>query len=175
MPRLSAPPSGASGTLPRTVNPLALGAGAALSVTANRAYFYRVTEGDRQTISKIAVEINTQDATANVCVSVHRTTGSGASALPGTRVATSGAVACPAAGVQQIALDAPVEVGPGDWIAIAATAGAGTMRLQGASGGAVALPSLGLAAFQDAAMPIPATPAATAGASSRVFPLVAVP
>lgn len=70
----------------------------------------------------------------NISVAVYRNVGKGGDAKPGVRLATSGAVACPAAGYAEIALDKPVWVHQGDWLAISADGTTGTFQTLLAAG-----------------------------------------
>ena len=86
---------------------------------ANYTHYYRVVEGG--TISKIRLHVQTQSG--NICVAAYHTAdngGRGLSAKPRFRLATSGSVACPAAGSADVSLGSSVTLVPGDWIAIAA-------------------------------------------------------
>jgi hypothetical protein len=84
---------------------------------ANGAVYQRVTQGGR--IIKIGLHVIT--SSGNISVGVFRNgNGLGRSARPGAMAGTSGAIACPSAGYTEIALTTPVEVMPGDWLAISA-------------------------------------------------------
>lgn len=78
----------------------------------NDAHYMRVVEGG--TISAIRVRV--ANNSGNISVGVYRNSGAGLAAVPGARVATSGAVACPAIGDRDVALGAAVYVNPGDWL-----------------------------------------------------------
>lgn len=80
----------------------------------SRAAYFRVRDGGN--ISKIRLRIGT--SSGNIAVAVYRNSGSGSAATPGARAATSGVVACPAAGSAEVALTASVDVNPGDWLCI---------------------------------------------------------
>lgn len=83
---------------------------------ANACHYLRViSSGD---ISKIGVYVNT--ASGNISVAVYSNSGTGRSAVPGTRTATSGAVACPASGYREISLGGTVTVNAGDWFSLSA-------------------------------------------------------
>lgn len=81
---------------------------------ANRTIYQRVVSG--ATITKVAIDVTT--SAGNIAISVHSNTGSGRTSAPGTRLATTGAVACPAVGYAEISLGASVVVAAGDWIGI---------------------------------------------------------
>lgn len=83
--------------------------------TANDTRYVRVISAG--TISKIGFQVET--ASGNISVAVYRrTTDSGRLAKPGERLATSGVVACPAAGYNEVSLDTSVTVQMGDYLAL---------------------------------------------------------
>lgn len=137
--------------------------------SANRTYYHRVVGGG--TITKIGLYVAA--SSGNVCVSVYSNTGTGRASMPGTRVATSGSVVCPAVGYAEIALGASVDVSSGDfWFAISADNGTATAGTCGTTGQAIQ----GVSAWQDSAFPCPATAAASngsgSGGGSRWFGLI---
>lgn len=136
---------------PMTLSPFTAGTSVS-ALPANRAYYARTVNGG--TISGLQVDIGV--SSGNACVGVYRSSGTGIAARPGTRIATSGSVPCPAVGVQTIALTASVAVLPGDWLALVFDNGTATVRriLNAATNSAA------LAGQQDAAFPLPATAAA---------------
>jgi len=83
---------------------------------SNQAVYSRVR--DAGPVSKIGLVVGT--SSGNVSVAVYRNSGRGRLAAPLTRLATSGAIACPAAGYAEIALTSAVYVHQGDWLAISA-------------------------------------------------------
>jgi hypothetical protein len=90
---------------------------AAVSVgNANLVWYYRVTEAG--TISKLRLYVVA--VSGNICVAAYRNSGSGLASVPGTRLATSGSIVCPASGINDVSLGASVSVGVGDWLAIGA-------------------------------------------------------
>lgn len=109
---------------PMTFDPRLNGTSLAGVGAANRALFARTANGG--TITGITIEVGT--SSGNISVAVYRNTGSGSAARPGTRVATSGAVACPATGAQTVALGSTVTVQPGDWLALSADNNTATFR-----------------------------------------------
>lgn len=117
----------------------------------NRCAFLRVFSGG--SISKIGMHVTT--STGNISVAVYSNTGTGASAVPGTRLATSGAVACPAVGYAEVSLGATITVAIGDWIAISADA-ASAFRSMGNSLIASNL-GLGTCLYKETAHPAPAS------------------
>lgn len=108
---------GASDTwsIPRTY---AVGSSAAYApVAASQTRYMRLLTGGVP-MSKVAVDVGVQSG--NIAVAVYRNSGVGKAARPtGGRLATSGSVACPAVGYQEIDLGATIVPQPGDWVAIA--------------------------------------------------------
>jgi hypothetical protein len=82
--------------------------------TANEGRFVRVISGG--VISKIGLYVDT--SSGNISVAVYSKSGSGRAAVPATRVVTSGAVACPGTGYQEVSLGSSVTVAPGDYLAL---------------------------------------------------------
>jgi len=127
----------------------------------NRAAFFRLTNGG--IVSKVRLHIIVSAGT--ISVAAYRNSGSGTSAVPGTRLATSGSVACPAASSTpaEIALDSTVTLYPGDWLAISASdatfaaASTGT-NTQGAGGRCA-----GSSYINNLAHPLPDNPTVAAG------------
>lgn len=140
---------------PCSVDPGQLRVSDALSVgTINNAIYLRCLEGG--VVSHIALQIAVQSG--NICIGVYRNSGQGRSAVPGTRIASSGAIACPAVGYQDIALGSTVLMQPGDWLAISADNTTATFRCAISSAGASNL-GLGRQYIQTTAHPLPTTPA----------------
>jgi hypothetical protein len=138
--------------------------------TASRGVFHRVRAGGF--VSSVAVAVGT--SSGNVAVAVYANSGSGRSAVPSTRVATSGSVACPAPGFALISLGATVTVEPGDWLYLWCDNTTATFRC--ASSGIYATNPIyaGFSAYEDGAVPAPATATPIAGLI-RGFLLVGVP
>lgn len=85
---------------------------------ANRVYYYRVRSAGA--ISHVTLEIGTQSG--NLVVGAYANNGlQGRAAAPaaGGLLATSGQVACPAVGVDQISLGSTIGVAAGDWLCCA--------------------------------------------------------
>jgi hypothetical protein len=82
----------------------------------NIAWYPRVIGGG--TITKIGLHVAIQSG--NICVGVFSPSGSGRSAVPGARKGTSGSVACPAVGYQEVSLGGSVVVAPGDFFYLGA-------------------------------------------------------
>lgn len=127
---------------------------------ANDARYTRVLVGGP--ISNIGFHVSV--SSGNICVAVYRNNGSGRSAVPGTRLATSGAVACPGAGFQTISLGGTVTVQRGDWIALSCdnTTAAFTM-VSGIDSDLY----LGFSCRQSSSHPLPSSPASLVASNSR--------
>lgn len=80
---------------------------------ANDARYTRAL--GRGTISKLRIHVAVQSG--NISLAVYSPAGAGLSAFPGVRKATTGAVACPGTGAQDVAIG-PVLVEPGDFLAM---------------------------------------------------------
>lgn len=161
------------GQMPVTMDPKL--AGTLFTVgSSNRCHYSRVIAGSG-TISKVGVFVGT--SSGNVAVAVYNNNGSlGPSARPGTRVATSGSVACPTGTAYgQIALGASVYVEPGMWLAITADNTTATFYgiLQapviGSGVGLDDTPAAGFLSFQDTAFPPPASASAYAGSTRNIL------
>jgi hypothetical protein len=100
---------------------------------SNQTYYYRTLSGG--VVGKIGFNVTTESG--NIAVAVHENSGVGRSAVPGTQVASSGAVACPPAGYAEVALNTSVTVSKGDWLAISFDLG--TTSLTGNAMAATAL------------------------------------
>lgn len=122
--------------------------------TANQAIYMRVREGG--TISKVGLSVAA--SSGNISVAAYRNSGAGAAAVPGTQLATSGAVACPTTGYQEIALGSTVTLYPGDWLAISADNVTFTVR-SALAGATDSNQGKGRQYRQATAHPLPATPA----------------
>ncbi len=85
-------------------------------ITANRGHGLRVIGGG--TISKLGIRVAV--SSGNISLAVYRSNGAGRATGTVARVATTGAVACPAAGYAEVSLGGSVTVNPGDWFAISA-------------------------------------------------------
>lgn len=113
---------------------------------SNSITYYRIPQG-AGTISKIALEIGT--SSGNIAVAVYDNSGVGRAALPLNRIASSGIVACPASGFAEVALDAPVFVKPGDWLAIWADNTTATFRNAGGTAQLAANVLAGRACYEE--------------------------
>lgn len=127
---------------------------------ANAATYLRCMEGG--TISKIGLDCVT--SSGNISVAVHQNSGSGRASVPGTRLATSGAVACPAVGYAEVSLGATVTLAAGDWIAISADNGTAAFRSL-LNGSTTTNLGLGRQFVASSSHPLPSTPS---GLAARV-------
>lgn len=64
-------------------------------------------------ITKIRIHVAVQSG--NICLGVYSPSGLGLSAVPGALKISTGAIACPAVGIQDIALPSPIFVASGDF------------------------------------------------------------
>ena len=108
---------------PVTVDP-ALTNNATSTFSANTVAIARVLGPGPLTISNINVHVAT--SAGNLNVGIWRDNGSNA---PGTLVAQSGSVACPAAGVGTISLGGSFTVGEGDWLGVAFSSASTLLRM----------------------------------------------
>lgn len=136
--------------------------------SVNSTRFFRVVEGGSMSKVRITVQV----ASGNICVALHANTGSGLSAAPGTVKASSGSVACPAAGSQDIALGSTVVAVPGDWISIGADNTTATFN--GVSGATDGTSSGGLAGVA-AIFPATGTVSGFTPGNNRLIEVVGVP
>jgi len=143
---------------------------AVVGTVANTALYYRVRDGG--TISKVALEVTT--SSGNISVGVYANSGSGRSAAPSALKVSSGALACPAIGVQEIALTAAIRVEPGDWLAISADNATAAFRSTITAEETTALGN-GLCYKQATAHPLPSTPASLTAITGRNILLVGTP
>lgn len=124
------------------------------NMAANQCLYYRVLgNGDINTL-RFVVSV----ASGNVGLAVYNTSGSGVTAVPSARLATSGAIACPAAGNADTTLGATVTIETAHhWFALSANNATATFRRAGAIRGTM---GNGRAYFQNTAHPPPdpATP-----------------
>jgi hypothetical protein len=66
------------------------------------------------TITKLGLDI--AFPSGNICAAIYANGGEGRDAKPLTRKATTGSIACPGAGYQELDLGGEVVVDPGDWV-----------------------------------------------------------
>ena len=159
----------ANPTPPATVNP---NFGATTTAFANGTRWYRLpNDSGFGFISKIALEIVT--SSGNIGVAVYANTGTGRAAKPtGIPLATSGMVACPAAGYAELTLGATVFVKPGDWFAYSPDNATVTVRAFSAAPTVTALANGFQWAESGSNLPSPIVPAALASMIGRMPVLI---
>jgi hypothetical protein len=139
--------------LPRTQQRVATNRASTVS-GSNHTVYQRVMGAG--SISKIGVWVKV--SSGNISVSVYSNSGVGSAAVPASRQATSGSVACPAAGYAEISLGSTVDVKDGDWMAISADNVTATFACPLADSGTFNDWGKGIQCAQASAHPSPATP-----------------
>jgi hypothetical protein len=136
--------------------------------TTNDCHYNRVYHGGA--ISSIRVSVGTSNG--NISVAVYDTDGTGVTAEPNARTATSGSVACPASGLADVSLGATVTVGHAShWFALSANGTTATFR------SAAAIPAgwhNGINWAQATAHPAPDPAVPAASRASQLFILIGV-
>jgi hypothetical protein len=139
--------------LPRTQLRVATNRSTAVS-GSNHTIYQRVMGSG--SISKIGVWVKA--SSGNISVSVYSNSGVGSAAVPSSRTATSGAVACPAIGYSEISLGGTVTVKDGDWMAISADNVTATFACPLSDSGTFNDWGKGIQYAQSSAHPSPSTP-----------------
>lgn len=130
---------------------------------ANAARYSKVISSG--VITKVGLHVGT--ASGNISVAVYRNSGAGRLARPtGSPVATSGAVACPAAGYAEVPLGATVTVADGDWLALSCDNVTATFM---ASGGSASALLAGLGWGKNGNHPLVAAPAFVDATDATLF------
>ncbi len=111
-------------------------------------------------VSKVGLHVVV--SSGNISIAVYNGTGTGRQRKPGTFKATTGAIACPAVGYQEVALPSTVTVAIGDFISLSCDNG--TASFMGVSGTATPLLSGRVWGKFSGAHPLAASPTLTAGA-----------
>lgn len=138
--------------------------GIAQLLTANRCYYGRVI--GTATITSLWVEVVT--SAGNISVATYANNGSlGTAASPAGRLATSGSVACPGTGASLVSLGGSVDVLPEHWMALSGSSASTQLTMTDATNTDVLL--AGLAGFEAAAHPAPATATMTNGVTTPPF------
>lgn len=146
---------------PFTVHPSQCGTDVALG-GVRRVNYWRVYNGG--SISKMRFRDGV--ASGNMNIGVYRSSGTGSAAVPGTLLTSTGSIAVPTAGTNEVALGATVTVNPGDWFAIVADNTTATFRATASLSNGATLTN-GFSAFEDIGsmvLPATATPNAAGGA-----------
>jgi hypothetical protein len=154
--------------MPHTVDPRYAQALANVG-TANDCHYNRVYHGGEIDTLRISVGVSN----GNVSLAVYDQTGTGVTAAPSTRLQTSGSVACPAAGLADVALGGAVTVGHSThWFALSNSGTTATFR------SAAAIPAgwhNGLNGAEAAAHPAPASASPSASRASQLFIVIGIP
>lgn len=141
----------AAGQVPATI-PVRRFRNSTQTLTATRTYYGRVHGGGSVSVSHLHFEVAT--SAGNVSVATYDTSSTARSAVPNSRQATSGAVACPATGGGSVSLGATVTVVTGQsWFAISNSGGC---VLVGAQTPTSSNMGLGIA-YQQSTHPAPST------------------
>jgi hypothetical protein len=153
-----------------TVDPSYVRSGDSLAVAgASQGIYLRVPFG--ASITKVGLQVAV--SSGNVSVAAYSNTGTGRASQPGTRLATSGAVACPGVGYAEISLGGTAVLNPGDWLAISIDNT--TAKIQSLL--AAATPSnlgQGRQYAQTGAHPLPATPSGLTAQVGFTFVLIGI-
>jgi hypothetical protein len=161
MTRWTATPPASGIGIPYTFPAFSGGTSASTLGLANRGVYQRLlaVPAGGVTLTGFVVAIGT--SSGNICVATYAGTGTGTGSRPGARTATTGSIACPAAGSSFVAL--PVTVAPGDWVLLSADNNTATFTRFGSNADNILL--TGLCHREDVAFPGPAnaTPAAAWG------------
>lgn len=132
---------------------------------ANRGIYARTINGGL--VSAIGFEVGV--SSGNISVAAYANSGVGRLAVPTTRLATSGAVPCPATGYGEVALGSTVNLAPGDWLFLSCDNATATFLRHSPS----MVFNAGTALRQDTAHPAP-SPAGTLAATAMVPILIGV-
>ncbi len=120
---------------------------------ANLAVYNRLVTGG--VCSNIIIKVGV--SAGNISVAAYNNGGEGRVNSPATRLATSGSIACPAAGDATISLGATIYPNIGDWFGLSASSVTATFAA-GGSGVALSLLGYGTQWYQTAAHPLPVGP-----------------
>lgn len=144
------------------------GSNATVNIVANACRYMRVIGSGA--ITSVGMYVTNQSG--NIAVAHYSNSGSGRSAVPDERQATTGSIACPPVGYQEVSLATTIE--PGDWLAISADSLAAIMTAGEFNSVATALAS-GRNYAQTNAHPCPATPGSLDAGNAVTRILVGVP
>lgn len=149
---------------PSTVVPSATMTGIQFGGTNWGSYSRLVAGG--YSVSYIGVQVSA--SSGNVSVAAYSRSGSGANATPtGGRLATSGAVPCPAAGLAEISLGAAITPNIGDWFGMSVDNVTAVFACVASSAGFNL--GAGFTYTQSAAHPLPAIPSSLTGNRMSVW------
>lgn len=152
-----------------TQDPALLAVNAAQNLDGANNAFYMLAAVGAASVSSIEIYVGT--SSGNISVGIFGSTGTLRSRRPNSRRATSGAVACPAAGYASISLGATISVTAGsDWFGLSTDNSTATFR------SAAALPYdaflLGRQGYQNTGHPLPATASTGTNAGGRFFSMM---
>lgn len=136
--------------------------------SANQGFWIRALSGGR--ISKIGLNVAVQSG--NICLAVYRGEGIGRLRKPaGAPVITTGSIACPATGYQEVDLGGAVDVRPGDYLFMSCDNS--TAAFTGQNGQTSEL-YRGTTFAKGASFPAPADPGAVGGTATRAPQLLGI-
>jgi hypothetical protein len=147
----------------------ALYSGVSAMSAANDALWFRVRGAGK--VSKIAFMIGA--SSGNISVAVYR--GPPGRNAPTTRIATSGAVACPAAGKAEVTLGSAVWVQDGDWFCLTCDNTSATFGRVTVAGSPINVLGEGTSYRMTTAHPAPTTPSGLTGSTQMSMILVGWP
>lgn len=152
---------------PITIDPTNVTTALAWSL-ANRCLFMRVVGGG--VIGHVMIQVGT--ASGNISIAAYANSGSGRGSTPGTRLATTGAIACPASGIASPVLAATLS--PGDWLAMSCDNVTATFRSSaGPTFGAATGPGGGKLLYGATMHPAPASNPASLSTFMGGVPILA--
>lgn len=106
-------------------------------------------------------------SSGNISVAAYTNSGTGMSAAPtGGRLATSGAIACPAGGNAAVSLGSSITPNLGDWVALSADNTTATFQRPDTTGSSATLLLPGWGSRQLSAHPLPSTPSSLSSDAS---------
>lgn len=146
---------------PFTADPGLANSGGA-TVAQNVCRYMRVIGGGA--ITKVGMHITTSNG--NISVAHYSNSGSGRSSVPATRVATTGAIASPGTGYQEVNLSTTLS--PGDWLAISTDSASFALLKAGGFAASASALAAGRAYAQTSAHPCP-SPAGTLDAGNPIL------
>jgi hypothetical protein len=124
-------------------------------------------------ITKLGIEVAT--SSGNICAAIYGASGSGRDTVPAARKATTGSIACPAAGYRELDLGGSVTIEVGDWVFFSADNTTATFFMCEDAGGGLATNLMKGVSYYKGVL-VAADPAAVDGAALLRMPfMVGVP
>lgn len=166
----AAPTGGGTWGYPYTIRPDIISAtNAGFPDGTNRAIYTRLIDG--ATVTKAWLMCTT--SSGFISIGFYSSTGTGKNANPGTRLNTTGAIACPAGGYQEITVPT-VAVAHGDWIGMSCdnTTAAFKTALVSEQGNQL---GKGSNCYQATGHPLPATASGLSQGSGRLYVMGGMP